>query len=71
MLRRRPKGTVKSKARALALARNKARLERRRDIVREIERARTMTPQERLETALDLIDSLMELKEAAENAEDA
>jgi hypothetical protein len=62
---------VKSKARALALARNKARLERRRDIVREIERARTMTPQERLETALDLIDSLMELKEAAENAEDA
>jgi hypothetical protein len=30
-----------------------------------------MTPQQRLQTAMDLIDSLMELKEAAENAKDA
>jgi len=69
--RARQKRTVQSRARALALARRKARLERRRDFLREVERAQTMTPQQRLQTAMDLIDSLMELKEAAENAKDA
>lgn len=60
-----------SKARVLTRNRRKARLEKRRDFLRELERARTMTPQQRLETALDLINSLIELKEAARHAKDA
>jgi hypothetical protein len=54
----------------LARNRRKARLERRRDFLREVERASALSAEERLETALDLIDSLMELKEAAEHAQD-
>ena len=55
----------------LAAFRRKAAAARRRDFLREAAKAARLTPEERLETALDLIDSLMELKEAAGHAEDA
>ena len=60
-----------SEPRVLTRNRRKIRLERRRDFLREVERARALSAEERLETALDLIDSLMQLKEAAEHAQDA
>jgi hypothetical protein len=58
-------------AAGLAAFRRRAAAARRRDFLREAAKASRMTPEERLQTALDLIDSLMELKEAARHAEDA
>ena len=55
----------------LAAFRRKAAAVRRCDFLREAAKVARLTPEERLETALDLIDSLMELKEAAGHAEDA
>jgi hypothetical protein len=55
----------------LAAFRRKAAAARRRDFLREAAKAARLTPEERFETALDLIDSLMELREAARHAEDA
>jgi|GEM_PF-3787711 len=55
----------------LAAFRRKAAAERREDFLRAAARAARMTPQQRLQTALDLTDSLLELREAARNAKDA
>jgi len=52
-----------------AAFRRKAARERRRDFLREAARAARMTPQQRLQTGLDLIDSLSELRMAARRAE--
>jgi len=59
---------ARSNGRTLARVRKKVRIERRQDFLREVEKARLMTPEQRLQTALDLIDSLLEIKEAAKIA---
>ena len=58
-------------AAGISAFRRKAAAARRRDFLRDAAKAARMTPEERLATALDLIDSLMELKEAALDADDA
>ena len=55
----------------LVAFRRKAAAERRRDFLRDAAKTARLSPAERLETALDLIDSLMELQEAARYAKDA
>jgi len=51
-----------------AAFRRKAAAARRRDFLKAAARAARMTPQQRLQTALDLIDSLSALRMAARNA---
>ena len=71
MAQRTTKRAEKPETVRLAAFRRKATGERRRDFLKEAARAARLSPEQRLETALDLIDSLMELREAARHAEDA
>jgi hypothetical protein len=69
--RKKTVGKNPSMAAGRAAFRRKAAAARRRDFLRAAARAARMTPQQRLQTALDLTDSLMELREAARRAERA